>query len=245
MSTEKQFAANRRNAEKSTGPRTAAGKAKSRGNALRHGLTAKNLLLASENPAEFEALHAAMIARLRPGDPLEDEFVLRLTSILWRLRRVPAVETALIEVTTYDSQDTYDLANWGNDYNPKYVRPDKENDASQGNAQGTRLATGTGTPDAKPDPRRPPELMDVKLNPFYKEEEDVRHDERDARFNRGRVFRDLLQTDLLTKLANYESRLLRQFSLTLTKLLQLQDRRMQRESQVIDTKQIVDMAIDL
>ena len=44
MATEKQVAANRRNALKSTGPRSLAGKIKSRANALRHGLATKTLL---------------------------------------------------------------------------------------------------------------------------------------------------------------------------------------------------------
>ena len=54
MSTEKQIAANRRNAARSTGPRTQSGKARSRFNALKHGCRAKLPILPGEDPAVYQ-----------------------------------------------------------------------------------------------------------------------------------------------------------------------------------------------
>ena len=67
MTTDKQIAANRQNAKNSTGPRTERGKRRSRRNAIRHGLTAETVIDVLEDPAEYEAL-AAAICRLSPAD---------------------------------------------------------------------------------------------------------------------------------------------------------------------------------
>ena len=53
MTSEKQAAANRRNAAKSTGPQTESGKARSSGNALKHGLSAEQVVIFGEDPAAF------------------------------------------------------------------------------------------------------------------------------------------------------------------------------------------------
>ena len=59
MSTLKQIEANRLNAKKSTGPRTAEGKAAVRLNALKHGLFALDPIIEGEKPAHFDALRAS------------------------------------------------------------------------------------------------------------------------------------------------------------------------------------------
>jgi hypothetical protein len=66
MATELQKAANRRNALMSTGPRSLAGKARSRMNAVSHGLTAQQTLLPGEDPAKYEGLRRSMFNSLRP-----------------------------------------------------------------------------------------------------------------------------------------------------------------------------------
>ena len=55
MATEKQIIANQQNARHSTGPRTEAGKRRSRRNAIRHGLTAETVALTLENAADYSA----------------------------------------------------------------------------------------------------------------------------------------------------------------------------------------------
>ena len=66
MSTPKQIAANRRNAQKSTGPRTAEGKAKTRLNPLKHGLTAETIVLPFESPDDYRELQQSVLDDLQP-----------------------------------------------------------------------------------------------------------------------------------------------------------------------------------
>ena len=97
MATRKQLEANRCNALKSTGPRTPKGKAQSRRNAITHGLTAQDVVLAHEDPAKFEALSEELRERFKPRDALEEELVGRIAGLLWRLRRIPVFEAALLD----------------------------------------------------------------------------------------------------------------------------------------------------
>lgn len=97
MSTNKQIAANRRNALRSTGPRTSEGKARSSKNALGHGLTAaKHIVLEGEDPEEFIALRDALFNDFEPQTRLEVDCLNRIAVTIWRLRRVPEFEAALI-----------------------------------------------------------------------------------------------------------------------------------------------------
>jgi len=74
--SEKRLAANRANAQKSTGPRTAAGKGRSRFNAVKHGLTASVGLLPGENGMALHDLSAAVHAYLAAGAPSSDDLML-------------------------------------------------------------------------------------------------------------------------------------------------------------------------
>jgi len=69
MATFAQFAANRANAKKSTGPRSVEGKAASRFNALKHGIDAQSIVLPNEDPAEYEALSRDYHQSIRPRTP--------------------------------------------------------------------------------------------------------------------------------------------------------------------------------
>ena len=94
----KQFEANRRNARKSTGPTTDEGKQRSRCNALRHGLTAETVIGALEDAEDYKAFETAIIADYDAQSAVERELVLRLASLLWRLRRATTMETGLFEI---------------------------------------------------------------------------------------------------------------------------------------------------
>jgi len=100
MSSLKQMEANRRNALKSTGPITPEGKDRSRRNAVRHGLTAETVIAAFEDAEDYQAFEAAVTADYEAESAVERELVLRLASVLWRLRRATGIETALFETVT-------------------------------------------------------------------------------------------------------------------------------------------------
>ncbi len=98
MTSFRQIDANRRNALKSTGPKTAAGKEQSRCNAVRHGLTAETVIGALEDNDDYKAFEAAIIADYDVQSAVERELVLRLASLLWRLRRATQIETGLFQI---------------------------------------------------------------------------------------------------------------------------------------------------
>src|SRR6267143_2959367 len=98
MTSFRQIEANRRNARKSTGPTSAAGKQRSRCNAVRHGLTAETVIGALEDAEDYIAFEAAIIADYDAQSAVERELVLRLASFLWRLRRATTMETGLFAI---------------------------------------------------------------------------------------------------------------------------------------------------
>jgi hypothetical protein len=98
MTSFKQIEANRQNSRKSTGPITAEGKLQSRRNAVRHGLTAETVIGALEDAGDYKAFEAAIVADYEAPSAVERELVLRLASVLWRLRRATAIETGLFEI---------------------------------------------------------------------------------------------------------------------------------------------------
>jgi hypothetical protein len=100
MTSLRQFEANRRNALKSSGPKTEAGKHSSRCNAVRHGLTAETVIGALEDAEDYKAFQTAVAAGFDAQTAVERELVLRLASLLWRLRRATAIDTGLLETTT-------------------------------------------------------------------------------------------------------------------------------------------------
>ena len=70
----------------------------SRCNAVRHGLTAETVIGALEDAEDYRAFEATIIADYDAQSAVERELVLRLASLLWRLRRATAVETGLFEI---------------------------------------------------------------------------------------------------------------------------------------------------
>src|SRR3954466_1504377 len=98
MTTFKQIEANRRNGQRSTGPTTKEGKLHSRRNAVRHGLTAETVISALEDAEDYKAFEAAVISDYDAHTAVERELVLRLASLLWRIRRATTMETGLFEI---------------------------------------------------------------------------------------------------------------------------------------------------
>src|SRR3974390_321619 len=86
MTSSKQIEANRRNSLKSTGPTTEAGKHISRCNAVRHGLTAETVIGTLEDAEDYKTFEGVIAADYDAQSAVERELVLRLASLLWRLR---------------------------------------------------------------------------------------------------------------------------------------------------------------
>jgi hypothetical protein len=98
MTSFKQIEANRRNAGLSTGPVTDEGKRKSRQNAVRHGLTAETVIDALEDAEDYAAFEMTVTADYDAQTAVERELVLRLASLLWRLRRANTIESGLFKI---------------------------------------------------------------------------------------------------------------------------------------------------
>jgi hypothetical protein len=104
MSTLRQIEANRRNAQKSTGPTSVTGKAASSMNALKTGIHAQSLVLPCENQAELEQLIEDCYRSLRPTTPEARIFVDDFIYCEWNLRRLRAAET---EAWQYQNSSRY------------------------------------------------------------------------------------------------------------------------------------------
>src|SRR4051794_2090080 len=93
MVSEKKLEANRRNAQKSTGPKTDEGKAKTSQNALTHGIFAIQFhILPGENEAEYAAFHGDVLRDLAPCGIIQREMVDDIVQTRWRLRRLSKLE---------------------------------------------------------------------------------------------------------------------------------------------------------
>jgi hypothetical protein len=97
MTSFRQFEANRRNALRSTGPKSLEGKRISRRNALRHGLT-ETVIDGLEDSEDYRGFEAATISDHNAETAVKRELVLRLASLLRRLRRIIAIETDLFQI---------------------------------------------------------------------------------------------------------------------------------------------------
>ena len=98
MTSFRRIEANRRNALLSTGPVTEEGKRRSRLNAVRHGLTAETVIDALEDAEDYAAFELAVAADYDAQSAVERELVLRLASLLWRLRRATGIESGLFKI---------------------------------------------------------------------------------------------------------------------------------------------------
>jgi len=98
MATAAQIAANRNNAQKSTGPRSDNGKARARLNALKHGLRATTIhpVLPHEDPRELDGRIRAWTREMQPRNGIERELVSRSARLSWVLERAERFETACL-----------------------------------------------------------------------------------------------------------------------------------------------------
>ncbi len=92
--SEAKLAANRRNAARSTGPRTPEGKERSRRNALKHGLTGSGVALPDEDRAEIDRRYAALQSEMSPASEAGAAFLRRFAFMTVRIERCERHETA-------------------------------------------------------------------------------------------------------------------------------------------------------
>src|ERR1700744_2253542 len=113
MISEKQLAANRQNAQRSTGPRTAEGKKVSALNARRHNLTGQVTAMTDADRIMPDAFSASIVESLAPEGAMETQLAQRIATDSWRLNRLSAVEDNLFalghnaksdEIETQDSE---------------------------------------------------------------------------------------------------------------------------------------------
>jgi hypothetical protein len=106
--SKKKIEANRRNARLSTGPRTEAGKDRSRNNAIKHGIFSRDMLqpwgLGKEDTKEFGDLWTMLLEDRKPIGVLEEILVERIAVCLWRLKRAVQYEAGTVMLRYRDAK---------------------------------------------------------------------------------------------------------------------------------------------
>jgi hypothetical protein len=105
MASPAQIAANRANAQKSTGPRSVEGKSASRFNALKHGIDAASIVIPGEDPAEYDSLVAQYLIEYSPRSASESFHVDTMIRADWQKRRLETVEADLFRTIMTESPD--------------------------------------------------------------------------------------------------------------------------------------------
>ncbi len=100
MATQAQIIANRRNAQRSTGPLTPRGKALASKNSLKHGLLSRRNVITTESQEEFDHHRDALLNELDAQTPMESMLADRIVSLSWRLKRADLTQNQTIDVLT-------------------------------------------------------------------------------------------------------------------------------------------------
>jgi hypothetical protein len=98
MASQKQIDANRRNAQRSTGPNTPEGKAATKFNSLKHGMTAATAVLPHEDADSYNELRESFLSTYKPANAVEASLVETIANSYWRLLRARRVETAALDM---------------------------------------------------------------------------------------------------------------------------------------------------
>jgi hypothetical protein len=108
MPTPAQYAANRLNAEKSHGPTSPQGKARSKMNALRHGLTARVVVLPSEDMDAYNAFSKEIVDSLDAQTPVERQFAQTVADNQWRINRIRSIEDGMLGMGHFEAAGDFD-----------------------------------------------------------------------------------------------------------------------------------------
>jgi hypothetical protein len=107
---EKQKQIARENGAKSKGPITPEGKQRSSLNGITHGLASKCVVLANESQEAYDELAARYQREWQPTSSAESDLLTQMVNSCWRLRRIWAIETALIDSEMFTQKDDFDAA---------------------------------------------------------------------------------------------------------------------------------------
>ena len=108
MPTPAQYAANRLNSIKSTGPASPKGKVRSSLNALRHGLTARVVVLPSEDLHAYEAFSKEIVDSLDPQTPMERQFAQTVADNQWRINRIRSIDDGMLAEAHFAGAGDFD-----------------------------------------------------------------------------------------------------------------------------------------
>jgi hypothetical protein len=235
MTSQKQIEANRRNAKRSTGPKTLRGRYRARMNAKKHGLRGHEGLLPDEDPAEFESFRENMFRDLRPNGFLESELADRVVYEFWILRRCERIGAGLLGGGTYvmDTIASKTLEEFAEMLDPKENPEDMSPAQLAGEmllCQGQRYRLKTQEIEKNPhkydssaDDDSPFDQSFVDLHDQLCESEQQKNP---LTYDIALAFRkDLSQQEALAKLARYETTHSRALQRSLQDLHRVQDRR--------------------
>ena len=107
MATEAQIKANKKNSQKSTGPKTAEGKRKVSQNARKHGLFASPIMIRGEDQGQFDLHRDGFLGEMRPVGPAESMLAERVVNLAWRLKRADRMQDQALKMQI--KGDTLDL----------------------------------------------------------------------------------------------------------------------------------------
>src|SRR5271157_2215128 len=108
MPSPAQYAANRLNAEKSKGPTSPQGKARSAMNALRHGLTARVVVLPDEDMDAYQAFSKEIVDSLDAQTPVERQFAQTVADNQWRINRIRSIEDGMLGMGHFEAAGNFD-----------------------------------------------------------------------------------------------------------------------------------------
>ena len=108
MPSPAQYAANRLNAEKSKGATSPQGKARSAMNALRHGLTARVVVLPSEDMDAYQAFSKEIVDSLDAQTPVERQFAQTVADNQWRINRIRSIEDGMLGLGHFEAAGDFD-----------------------------------------------------------------------------------------------------------------------------------------
>jgi hypothetical protein len=108
MPTPAQYAANRLNSEKSHGPTSPQGKARSSMNALRHGLTARVVVLPTEDMDAYNKFSKEIVDSLDAQTPVERQFAQTVADNQWRINRIRSIEDGMLGLGHFEAAGNFD-----------------------------------------------------------------------------------------------------------------------------------------